>query len=1057
MVISTLLSKVSFGPKKNANKNKEYFETVKKVFIKLNTIKEVQVILKVIASIHDSCLLFDFEDTSVNAIHDGKTQYKDFQIKFWAKNLLDKEKRQDYVGKIAHELCHLAMLCVFTNDCKPFRQDDIERQLKFQRIVLYCQEEAKDDELFSSIYNYSIDCWHTETIVCVPQLLAVHMNDLERIKKYRESFSDLFEFFVDDVVPEIERELPRLIEEKQVSELNEADGTVKTLKAAKVTEIVNLELDAINKVLVLSSNSVETTMIAISRKCEIQAKSPSLIFTHLQSFRNPKIFELIVKSYSFRIAPTIVISCEKENLESIEKTFEKLESKGIRERIVFVAGTHLEIRKLKFLYEEVPVEHLFQQLAEETQQKVLNRKINFQGYKINLMELLKSSTVPHNLLAFLTEDDYELVIGKRVGSEINFHVDRIFLTKYEDGTTAKLKIDELLKIAETTKILLLSDGNGAGKSTELKEAAIKLKRNFSSFWVEYLNLKQFTTVFQKTGKISIDFDDSEKIALFVAGKMLKLNLDSLSLEIFVELFNGGRVILLMDGIDEISSSYKDFVIKLMTGIRTFSSNRLLITSQLQTSKELEEKFGLTAMKLQQWSNENRWEFLMKFVISNEVERAKVKYILESIEKFLAKLERKTSDSFVSNLSANFSKIYDDFIKKSLSKIASEHLTSTVGSEQITSTLKSRVDKIKLHKDIASGDLQKVKSFIEKYPQEKFAVDKDMSAIATALSCGASEIYGTLFSHGFKLASHENLEQICKFEQREGIEVVAKKLKLDDKNPDNSWSRVKSSLENFQLQKLEEENRISLKQEFWGESSATSTNLEKSDLSQKSKVLRDLTSNDLIINPLLLRMIAEVFINDFNQNSFSVFEKVSVKMFEYYKAKESSNPVRSRLDFEVLYVTKQQQKIALEHMFNRCCDDNISRTLNLCFRSFSAPFDESIPINFLSTDSFGKYQFVHESVAEFLVAKFFVQQILLLNYENIEVFKSALEVFKIVLRGTAEFKNVLSFLNEAVDTIEFEENKLTAEVKQIFERTFDAKSLNQKFRNLTDFIRRNFMG
>lgn len=110
----------------------------------------------------------------------------------------------------------------------------------------------------------------------------------------------------------------------------------------------------------------------------------------------------------------------------------------------------------------------------------------------------------------------------------------------------------------TSRTILISDYAGAGKTTALKAAAVKLKSKFSHKWIEFIDLKRHFDAYENHK--NQEFSSVEQIANFFSSKIL--NLDQFEGEIFTQLFKTGNVALLFDGVDEISPSFNEFACKL---------------------------------------------------------------------------------------------------------------------------------------------------------------------------------------------------------------------------------------------------------------------------------------------------------------------------------------------------------------------------------------------------------------------------------------------------------------------------------------------------------------
>jgi NACHT domain len=367
---------------------------------------------------------------------------------------------------------------------------------------------------------------------------------------------------------------------------------------------------------------------------------------------------------------------------------EKFKSKEIT-NLTIVCNEKLQLENYSAFngYYKFSASHLWKELTKQSQERVLERKVNFQGIKMKLKEIFYETRkaiekIPLDI--FLAEQEFE--IGKENNfDEVKFHVERNFLTSdanWNDKTSKfepePLSSEELFKIAEKVKVILLADEPGNGKSTEMKMIAKKLKRKFPFSWVEYFDLKLFTKDFQKDGKVTMKFDKVEEIARFLAEKMLKL--ESFKAETFVEMFINGCVIALFDGVDEISPSFLEFVMKLMVGSKTKSQNLLFISARPHLVCKLEQNLKTKSFKLVEFSDNNRKEFLMKFFQTKDILKVQREKFLEKINTISwsnksvlnPMLCRMTAeiceDPNFQLVDANLFSIYDEFVSKMIKNL-----------------------------------------------------------------------------------------------------------------------------------------------------------------------------------------------------------------------------------------------------------------------------------------------------------------------------------------------------------------------------------------------------
>lgn len=475
----------------------------------------------------------------------------------------------------------------------------------------------------------------------------------------------------------------------KVEEINNICGILQTLECSdillKPESVITFGED--KNLQIFTSNCVELTMKSIYQKLKLQEKLTTTIFFELHATKNDKIFELILKTCDFPKPPTLVINCDTEKEDKVLEILEKLKSR----KTIIVMNGKLNIEKLRSAsITKVPVTHSWQQLAKKFQEKLMQSLVNFQGIEMKLEEILSD-----NSRAIETISMYDLITKQeiKIGQKIKFGEEKMHIVRkfsILDPTSSNQKhdyklssFDDILKF----KVVLLADKPGNGKSTELKIAAVKFKRQFPSFWSVYFDLKQHTKAFQRNGKVLMNFD--EEIAKFLSEKLLKLQ--GFDADIFVELYDKDRVIILIDGVDEISPSFKEFVVKLIVGIKKKSNNRLWVATRPHIKMELEQKLDIKAIKLMEFTKENQREFFKKF-FRNENNENFVNF-LECFEKVSAQFSHSSpllirmvaelfEDDFNFELSvANLYTIYDDFVNKMIERLALK------GSEAVNDSVK----------------------------------------------------------------------------------------------------------------------------------------------------------------------------------------------------------------------------------------------------------------------------------------------------------------------------------------------------------------------------------
>jgi len=172
-------------------------------------------------------------------------------------------------------------------------------------------------------------------------------------------------------------------------------------------------------------------------------------------------------------------------------------------------------------------------------------------------------------------------------------------------------LDKLLEQAQKQRVMLISDTAGMGKSTVLTHLSKQIKQKFPAKWVVRIDLNDHTDALNALKKEQIDKD---KAIEFVSEKVLK-HKPGLELELFkqcCEQKQKVRIVIMLDGFDEISPFYKETVIDLLQALRQTVVEQLWVTTRPHLREDLEDKLQQLSYTLQPFSEVNQIEFLTKF-------------------------------------------------------------------------------------------------------------------------------------------------------------------------------------------------------------------------------------------------------------------------------------------------------------------------------------------------------------------------------------------------------------------------------------------------------------
>jgi hypothetical protein len=134
-------------------------------------------------------------------------------------------------------------------------------------------------------------------------------------------------------------------------------------------------------------------------------------------------------------------------------------------------------------------------------------------------------------------------------------------------------LDKLLEQAQQQRVMLISDTAGMGKSTVLTHLSKQIIKKFPAKWVVRIDLNDHTDALNKLKEKHID---KAKAIEFVSVELLKLK-PGLELELFkhcCEEKQKVRIVIMLDGFDEISPLYKETVIDLLQALRQTAVEQL---------------------------------------------------------------------------------------------------------------------------------------------------------------------------------------------------------------------------------------------------------------------------------------------------------------------------------------------------------------------------------------------------------------------------------------------------------------------------------------------------
>ncbi|KAG5666759.1 hypothetical protein PVAND_014769 [Polypedilum vanderplanki] len=596
--LTVLMTKISFGYDNLDIQDK--LNLVSKAFRTLNNFPVISILLKVAAMLQNFNIVFDFNRNSVQYLDPSKDRnthglfyIHSGRLLIGAKQLLNPKTTNEVLATIAHELCHFILYTIFGNDAKPYKQDDEETEKEFEEISELYKSKKDIDNIVKCVYElYDEEDHHAELIVRVPHFYAFYIESSAKLEKVKGEFVSLFNFYESKIIPKLDTELEKL--KKKAEKEKHADKMkISFLKKLLIFVSISLSLVAILVYFLVYKKSFEWKDLNEIEKEKVLNGSVNFRGTDL------KFFEIYGKNESNEIFEIL-------QPDQIKNLFEmkNLELRGILEDKIYLT---------------------YENMTEKLKAKTENAAIDFQGFPIKVNELLKNETenflliLNSELIRGLLKNESQIKIGKKP-KNTDFFIERNFIDfNYENNiwdendemtdNAIKLKrnFESILKEVKESKIFLLSDHAGAGKSTTMKNLALKIKKEMPQNWVEFVDLKRHIGIYKKYENIQ---EISTETLINILKEIFSISL-SFESKVFENHFKNGQVVLLLDGVDEIAPNYKDFFLNFVTVIKELTKNQHWIATRPQHIEELKTVLNSKAYKLLPF-NEKQAKDLIKY-------------------------------------------------------------------------------------------------------------------------------------------------------------------------------------------------------------------------------------------------------------------------------------------------------------------------------------------------------------------------------------------------------------------------------------------------------------
>jgi len=626
---------------------------------------------------------------------DSDTQglfYVSGRIYIGAKQLLDPETENETLANMAHELCHYTMNLVYSNDAKPYKADDQNTEQEFQKVTDICQQSNYKEDIVDVVFNaYRKKLHHAELIVRVVHLLTFYRNFPGRLEKVREAFSVLFDFYEVKIVPELEKALVA-IESRDKKYLEKKDKNISKLRKISIIGGILTVLGVIAAIIIglifytpsysfkeLTPQEQKTvansTVLYKNIKIEFDDLFPenSIVFDKLTSDH----ISQMLQGKTLNFTDPHVHYLDELVTHSWTNLTEKLKDKFLTSNFTF-QNENLKFEKLNpIVFDSLTSQQIVDVLDNKTmiisnmiknetnlivERKIYDENLNeiYYDFMQHIYGAEKSPCGCDCLnmtgISKTFESYYEEFANESLKNQIK-RLDEI--TRKETYTVCPIDsyrimthvhpylvadtllshkslqydLDGVLKIANQTKIFILSAEAGTGKTVTFEQFTMRIKRKFPTRWVSFIDLKDHKDLYKAVETL----DDVQEMLENIFGLR---DANIFEKEIFVELFKSGDAILLWNGFDEISPEFSEAVLKILSIIKDNTKNIQFICTRPLYIQKLRDKFDTKTYTLIPFTAEEQENFIRKFLTAHKVDDSKIPDFIRKVQKIVHSTQSK---------------------------------------------------------------------------------------------------------------------------------------------------------------------------------------------------------------------------------------------------------------------------------------------------------------------------------------------------------------------------------------------------------------------------------
>ncbi|XP_064472197.1 uncharacterized protein LOC135386299 isoform X2 [Ornithodoros turicata] len=641
-----------------------FSEEVGDMYRELDQDELTRMVLKVAATSGAVRIFFDLGSSDVECMTARQLNSADAKITFgltdtlrYTIHIAGKRKREDVLGTLAHELCHLAVLLVYRNQCKPYQSDESGNQERYQRVF----EEMRDkvntttgmEHLLTRVFRVVPQEQEQELIVQVPDILAKYRHleydsrmevdedpQQERIGSsateatlshagiavLEEQAPSLLQYFKEVVVPDMENYLIKFRSEMDGNETrnkNESLGQATQTDDLGVTFTEVPSPEELVDVPILVFARPNLTLLEVMVHNLVKATKLPYLFLEAQKWNHE-----VEKVLTYNRCDVVLLSNPSNAVpEDICNQIARIlsacsEVRGTRV-ILLTANEQADhvaaaLRKQRFfsitmkpheqLAANVVPKACFENVAEDCKRNVLNRSsINFQGKPEKLSEWDEPDL---NILLSAMDEDTFMALCQLNEPDVGPQLREDAEGYYVGRTCQRGSLYEETHLIETNeKIIIVTGAPGMGKTRLASRISKMIKEKENRKWVLHVDLPKVSKKLKvlNAGDICSDLENFAEVC--------GVKKTGFEFALFTKSIREGqpfKFALILDAVDEMCEDDRKKILRVVHVLVREDVSKVFVFSRSVLKDELREALSTEHYELLPFTVQEREKFLKQY-------------------------------------------------------------------------------------------------------------------------------------------------------------------------------------------------------------------------------------------------------------------------------------------------------------------------------------------------------------------------------------------------------------------------------------------------------------